>query len=121
MIYSLADCFVNPSLSKLLAWPNSKQWPVAVPCSLQILVQFPKLPPGWQFYSIPHNSRELSAEILKVTGEPYVCRDLVDRGLARAREFTWERAARETLAVFSELAAEKGLPVARGEARTSLS
>jgi glycosyltransferase involved in cell wall biosynthesis len=68
----------------------------------------------------PHNPQELSRAILKVTCEPDVRRDLVDRGLARAREFTWERAARQTLAVFSELVAEKAPPVARGEARTAL-
>ena len=52
----------------------------------------------------PHSPEELSQAILKVTCEPEVRRDLVERGLVRVREFTWERAARQTLDVFRELA-----------------
>ena len=52
----------------------------------------------------PHSPEELSQAIVKVTCEPDVRRNLLDRGLIRAREFTWERAARETLEVFRELA-----------------
>jgi glycosyltransferase involved in cell wall biosynthesis len=52
----------------------------------------------------PHSPQELSQAILKVTCEPDVRSNLVERGLVRVRQFTWERAARETLAVFKELA-----------------
>ena len=52
----------------------------------------------------PHDPQELAQAILKVASEPDVRRRLVDLGVMRAREFTWERAARETLEVFGELA-----------------
>ena len=51
----------------------------------------------------PLNAGELADAILKVVLEPEVRRSLVERGLARAREFTWERTARQTLQVFKEL------------------
>jgi glycosyltransferase involved in cell wall biosynthesis len=37
----------------------------------------PEITAGVAILFDPHNPRELSAEILKVTGEPDVCRDLV--------------------------------------------
>ena len=52
----------------------------------------------------PHNPEELSQAILKVIGDTDSRRDFVKRGLTRAAEFTWERAARATLDVFKELA-----------------
>jgi glycosyltransferase involved in cell wall biosynthesis len=64
----------------------------------------PEITGGAAMLFEPHSPEELSQAILKVTGEPDVRRALVERGLARAREFTWERAARQTLEVFKELA-----------------
>ena len=39
----------------------------------------------------------------RLASEDSLCADLRARGLARAREFTWERAADETLATYREV------------------
>ena len=51
----------------------------------------------------PHSPEDLSEAILKMTCEPELRRIFVDRGLIRARDFTWERAAHETIDVFREV------------------
>jgi alpha-1,3-rhamnosyl/mannosyltransferase len=48
------------------------------------------------------------ARSLERLRQPGVRDDLVERGLARAKEFSWERTAQATLAVYREAAAEAG-------------
>jgi len=59
-------------------------------------------------YFDPHSVEEI-AEVIQRALEDSNLRDgLRDRGLARAAEFSWERCARETLAVFARVVARHG-------------
>jgi glycosyltransferase involved in cell wall biosynthesis len=104
MIYNLADCFVYPSLYESFGLAQLEAMRCGCPVIGANAGAIPEVTGGAAILFDPHSPQELSQAILKVTCEPDVRRDLVDRGLARAREFTWERTARETLAVFNELA-----------------
>ena len=46
----------------------------------------------------------LASALGEVAGSAELRQSLAERGLARAREFSWERCARETLAVYREAA-----------------
>jgi glycosyltransferase involved in cell wall biosynthesis len=104
LIYNLADCFVNPSLYEAFGLAQVEAMACGCPVIGANAGAIPEVTGGAAILFDPYNPQELSQAMLKVTCEPEVRRDLVDRGLARARDFTWERAARETLEVFSELA-----------------
>jgi glycosyltransferase involved in cell wall biosynthesis len=103
-IYNLADCFVYPSLYESFGLAQLEAMRCGCPVIGANAGAIPEVTGGAAILFDPHNPQELSEAILKVTCQPGVRRDLVERGLARAREFTWERTARETLAVFKELA-----------------
>jgi hypothetical protein len=45
--------------------------------------------------------------------EPVLALDLRQRGLERSRQFTWERAARQTSAVYHQVIAARGRRVHR--------
>jgi len=45
----------------------------------------------------------IAAAMRSVLEDPDLAADLRQRGLERARQFTWERTARETLAVYQEV------------------
>jgi glycosyltransferase involved in cell wall biosynthesis len=64
----------------------------------------PEITCGTAMLFDPRSPEDLARAILTVTQDAGVRRDLVDRALVRARDFTWERTARETLNVFKELA-----------------
>lgn len=53
----------------------------------------------------PHDVTSLAAAMQRVAGSEHLRATLREQGLRRAAEFSWERAARETLAVFSEAVA----------------
>ena len=48
----------------------------------------------------PDSAEDIAAGIAALWDGGGTCDDLVRRGLERARSFTWERAARETAAVY---------------------
>jgi glycosyltransferase involved in cell wall biosynthesis len=58
----------------------------------------------------PTDVEEIAAALLRTLTEASLRQDLVARGLARARAFSWERAAFEVLTVLEEVAAECGKP-----------
>lgn len=104
LIYNLADCFVYPSLYESFGLAQLEAMGCGCPVIGADAGAIPEVTGGAAILFDPQCPRALSRAILKVTCEPEVRRDLVERGLARAREFTWERTARETLAVIKELA-----------------
>jgi glycosyltransferase involved in cell wall biosynthesis len=103
-IYMLADCFVYPSLYESFGLAQLEAMACGCPVIGANAGAIPEVTGGAALLFDPHNAQELADAILKVTGEPEFRRDLVQRGRARAGEFTWQRTARETLAVFEELA-----------------
>jgi glycosyltransferase involved in cell wall biosynthesis len=104
MLYNLADCFVYPSLYESFGLAQLEAMACGCPVIGANAAAIPEVTGGAALLFDPHSPRELSEAILKVACEPAVRRGLVERGLVRAREFTWERTARETLAVLKELA-----------------
>jgi glycosyltransferase involved in cell wall biosynthesis len=52
----------------------------------------------------PHDAGQFAAELLRVLQSPALQSDLRARGLARAREFSWDRTALETMAVYDRVA-----------------
>lgn len=104
MVYTLADCFVYPSLYEVFGLAQLEAMGCGCPVIGARAGAIPEITGGAALLHDPLNVQELADALLKVTCDPAVRRDLVEKGLARAREFTWERTARETLEVFKELA-----------------
>jgi glycosyltransferase involved in cell wall biosynthesis len=104
MIYNLADCFVYPSLYESFGLAQLEAMACGCPVIGANAGAIPEVTGGAAILFDPLNAEDLSQAIVKVTSEPDLRRDLVERGLVRVQEFTWERAARETLEVFEELA-----------------
>jgi glycosyltransferase involved in cell wall biosynthesis len=103
MIYNLADCFVNPSLYEGFGLAQVEAMACGCPVIAADAGAIPEIIGQAAILFDPHSPQELSNAILKVTCESNTRQKLVDQGLMRAREFTWERTALATLEVFKEL------------------
>jgi len=62
-------------------------------------------------YCDPHNPADIADKIKQLMNDKSLQETLRQKGLARAREFTWEKCARETFAVIARaLGDQKVLP-----------
>ena len=50
----------------------------------------------------PHQIEEIAAAMRRISDEPALARELSDKGKQRAAQFTWERCARDTWALYQE-------------------
>ena len=102
-IYTLADCFVYPSLYESFGLAQLEAMACGCPVVGANAGAIPEVTGGAALLFDPHNPQDLADALLEVTSGGETRRRLVECGRARAAEFTWERTARETLAVFEEL------------------
>jgi len=104
--YSGAACFVLPSLYEGFGFPPLE----AMACGCSVIVSnaaaLPEVAGDAAVIVDPRDPQALARAIDKILTDDTARRELVERGLRRAREFSWERAARETLAVYQ--AVEQG-------------
>jgi glycosyltransferase involved in cell wall biosynthesis len=57
------------------------------------------------YFINPINTEEMSEAILKFSQDSDLRRELRERGLKRAEDFSWEKTARETLKIYKKLIA----------------
>jgi glycosyltransferase involved in cell wall biosynthesis len=98
--YNLADAFILPSLYEAFGIPLLE----AMACGCPVITSNTGAPPeitdGAALLVDPHNPDEIGEAIRKVLADSALRQDLSERGLHRAALFSWEKCARETLAVF---------------------
>ncbi len=103
-MYNLATCFVIPSYFESCSVALLE----ALACGCPIIASDaggnPEVVGDAAILHNPDDQDALEAAILRVARDPELRKDLSARGLQRSERFGWEKAARETLAVFRELA-----------------
>jgi glycosyltransferase involved in cell wall biosynthesis len=57
----------------------------------------------------PYDAEAIAGAMLRVLEEPELARELNQRGLERARRFSWEKTALETIAVYEKVLGVKAL------------
>lgn len=105
-LYSLADVFVFPSKYEGFGLPPLEAMACGTPVIAANTSSLPEVVGDAGLLVSPDDPEELAAAIRRVLTEPDLAAVLRERGLARARQYTWERTARETLAVYEEVLAE---------------
>jgi glycosyltransferase involved in cell wall biosynthesis len=96
-LWALADAFVYPSLYEGFGLPVLEAMARGVPVACADASSLPEVAGGAALLFDPRGEREIAAAIERLLGDPALAQSLRERGLARVREFTWERTARLTL------------------------
>ncbi len=107
LVYNLADCFVYPSLYESFGLAQLEAMACGCPVIGARSGAIPEVSGGAALLFDPHSPQELGEAILRITGDSTLREDLVRKGLARAKEFTWERCARQTLEVLAEVGGDR--------------
>ncbi len=103
-LYCGAEAFVFPSLHEGFGIPVIEAMACGAPVVASNRASIPEVASGAALLVDPLKPAEIAAAAHSIISDGAVRRWLVEKGLKRAKEFSWERAARETLAVYNELA-----------------
>ncbi len=103
-IYAAAEMLVFPSLFEGFGIPLLEAFACGCPVVCSSATSLPEVAGGAALLFDPRSPEEMAARIAEVLEGPEVRRRLRASGLARASEFRWDRAARETVAVYRKAA-----------------
>lgn len=107
-LYAGAACFVFPSLYEGFGLPVLEAMAAGTPVVASRVGAIPEVAGDAALLVAPDQPAELAAAVASVLDDRTLRARLVERGRRRAAAFTWERAARETLAVYEAVHAGQG-------------
>jgi glycosyltransferase involved in cell wall biosynthesis len=103
-VYSLADTFAYPSLYEGFGLPVLEAMACGTPVITSNISSMPEVMGGAGILIDPNSVDELAKALFRVLTDQSLRATLATAGLARAKLFSWERAAIETLAVYTRIA-----------------
>lgn len=105
--YNMADLFVFPSLYEGFGMPPLEAMACGTPVVCSNATSLPEVVGDAALTVDPYDVDALAGAMQRVLSDAGLARDLGRRGLARAAGFTWERTARETVAVYEKVLAQR--------------
>jgi glycosyltransferase involved in cell wall biosynthesis/ubiquinone/menaquinone biosynthesis C-methylase UbiE len=109
VLYSAAKLFVYPTLYEGFGLPPLEAMACGAPVITSNTSALPEVVGDAAILIDPHNSEELGHAMQRVLGHDGLRLRMRQQSLLRARLFSWERAARETLAIYQEVCPERYL------------
>jgi glycosyltransferase involved in cell wall biosynthesis len=103
LLYSAADVFVYPSLYEGFGLPVIEAMACGVPVAASNMTSLPEAVGDAGLLFDPNNHEEMAETLHRIISDPECRNNLVTKGLARSKAFSWEKAASETLAVLEGL------------------
>jgi glycosyltransferase involved in cell wall biosynthesis len=103
-IYNLASCFVLPSLYEGFGLVLLEAMACGCPVVASRTGAIPEITHGAALLFNPFDPEAIGEAILKVITDSDVRQSLVEKGITRAKNFTWDRCAAETLQLLKEIA-----------------
>ena len=105
-LYSGADLFILPSLYEGFGLPVLEAMACGTPVVTSRVSSIPEISGDAAFLINPHDADAITDAIDKVLADTELRNGMIQKGLERAKQFTWEKTARETLAVYKDLASQ---------------
>jgi len=106
-LYAGADLFAFPSLYEGFGLPVLEAMACGTPVVTSNTSSLPEVAGDAAILVDPTDVEQIANAMWLVLSQPDVAAALREKGLARAAQFTWERTARETIAVYERVLAER--------------
>lgn len=102
-----ARLFVYPSLYEGFGLPPLEALASGTPVVVADTSSLPEVVGDAGLYCDPYHVNDIARQIAALLDNDDLARQLRSAGVERAKQFSWERAARETLAVYAQARAER--------------
>lgn len=102
-IYQNAFLFVLPSIYEGFGLPVLEAMSTGTPVLCSNTSSLPEVGGKAVVYADPGNPSDFADKIIKIIRNESLRSELIQKGLQRARLFTWDKAAKETLSVYEEI------------------
>lgn len=99
-LYSAAELFVFPSLYEGFGLPVLEAMACGVPVVTSNVSSLPEVAGDAAYFVDPQNVKEIADGMYNVLTDTELRRNMRMKGVERAKMFTWEKTAEETLAVY---------------------
>lgn len=107
LLYAGAALFVFPSLYEGFGMPVLEAMASGTPVVTSKTTSLPEVAGDAALLIDPENVDEIGTALVRLLGDTSLQESLRAKGLLRAKQFTWERTARETFAVYREVCEER--------------
>jgi glycosyltransferase involved in cell wall biosynthesis len=107
LLYQAASLFLFPSLEEGFGLPVLEAMAHGVPVVASATSSLPEVGGDAALYVDPRNPEDMAEKIRRGMEDADLRTGLTERGLARARLFTWRRTAEQTLQVYDEVFKEQ--------------
>lgn len=101
--YRSAELLIFPSLYEGFGLPALEAMACGCPVVASNVASIPEVCSDAVFYVDPFSVESIAEGMVRVLSDDNLRRKLIKNGLERAKNFTWERSAREHLKVFEEV------------------
>jgi glycosyltransferase involved in cell wall biosynthesis len=101
-LYAGADAFLYPTLYEGFGLPVVEAMASGVPVLTSSTSALQEIAGGYALLVDPMDVDAIAKGIVQLATDPARRAELVELGKRRARDFSWERAARRTLQVYAE-------------------
>jgi glycosyltransferase involved in cell wall biosynthesis len=102
-LYSGADAFCFPSLYEGFGLPVLEAMACGTPVVAADRAALPEVVGNAALLVDPYRPADIAASLGRVLSDESLRRELIERGHARASQFTWQRTAHETLALLRDI------------------
>ncbi len=102
-LYKHAFCFVTPSLYEGFGIPILEAMSYNCPVISSFASSLPEIGDDACLYFDPKSPQELCDKMIELKKNPFLVKSLVKKGIARIRDFSWEKCAKETLSVITNI------------------
>ncbi|MBA7667497.1 D-inositol 3-phosphate glycosyltransferase [subsurface metagenome] len=101
--YSGAECLILPSFYEGFGFPPLEAMACGCPVIVSNRASLPEVTGEAAIKVDPYDTNGLASALEVVLTDDSLKRELVSKGLEHARQFSWEKAARETMAVYQSV------------------
>lgn len=106
MLYQNALCFAWPSLYEGFGLPVLEAMKMNCPVITSNVSSLPEAGGDAALYVDPKDVKDISEKLDKVISDPKLRKEMIEKGQQQVKNFSWEKSAKEALAVLQQIAKE---------------